>query len=408
MLNWAGNVEFSAAAVHHPSTYADLQRIVAGSASVRVVGTGHSFNRIADTTGDLVSLARLPAQFDVDTAAVSVRVSGGQRYGDIVQHLHAAGFALPNLASLPHISIAGAVATGTHGSGVRNGNLASSVRSVELLTADGEELVIGRDDDRFPGAVVSLGALGVVTALTLDLQPTFEIRQDVYEDLPFQGALADVLADGYSVSLFTDFAATRFTQAWRKALAPAPAPSTFHGGRAADGKRHPITGLDPSACTEQSGIPGPWYDRLPHFRLDFTPSSGDELQSEYFVPVAAGTDALDELAGLAPRIAPLLLVAEVRAIAGDDQWLSPCFGRDSIAFHFTWKPLEPAVTALLPDMEKALTVFEVRPHWGKLFTVPASDVSGAYSHMGQFVRLVRDLDPRGKFRSQFVASYTQP
>jgi alditol oxidase len=405
MQNWAGNVVFGAARIHRPSTRDELRRVVTGAAKVRVLGSGHSFNRIADTPEDLVNLAGLPAEADIDSGASTIRVSGGLRYGDIAELLHRSGYALPNLASLPHISIAGAVATGTHGSGVRNGNLATSVRSVELLTADGDELVLERSDAGFPGVVVSLGALGVVTAITLDLQQTYDVRQHVYEELPFEAPLAEVLADGYSVSLFTDFVAPRFTQVWRKARGSTTAPELLFGARAATKKQHPIAGADASACTEQFGVPGPWHERLPHFRLGYTPSSGDELQSEYFVPLTAGADALAALAPLAPRIAPILLVCEIRGIAADGQWLSPCSGRDSIAFHFTWRPLAGQVRAVLPDIEAALDDFDVRPHWGKVFTLPPSTVKAAYPHMEMFRSLAADLDPTGKFRNEFVDTY---
>jgi xylitol oxidase len=405
MLNWAGNVEYSAARIHRPSTRDELRRVVAGARKVRVVGSGHSFNRIADTPEDLVSLAGLPAALDIDSGTSTVRVSGGQRYGDIAEPLHKAGYALPNLASLPHISIAGAVATGTHGSGLRNGNLGTPVRAVELLTAGGDELVLKRSDPGFSGAVVSLGALGVVTALTLDLQPTFDIRQDVYDDLPFEVPLTDVLADGYSVSLFTDFAAPRFTQVWRKAPASMAAPERLFGARRATRQRHPIAGADASACTEQLGAPGPWHERLPHFRLEFTPSRGDELQSEFFVPLAAGADALAALASLAPRITPILLISEIRAIAADEQWLSPCSRRDSVAFHFTWRPLAGEVAAVLPEIEAALRPWEVRPHWAKVFTVAPPTVRAAYPEMASFKTLAADLDPGGKFRNEFLETY---
>jgi alditol oxidase len=405
MLNWAGNVAFSAARIHRPSTRDELRQVVANARKVRVVGTGHSFNRIADTPHDLVSLVGLPAELDIDSDTSTVRVSGGQRYGDVAVLLHKAGYALPNLASLPHISIAGAVATGTHGSGVRNGNLATPVRAVELLTAGGDELLLERTGPDFAGAVVSLGALGVVTALTLDLQPTFDIRQDVYEDLPFEAPLTEVLADGYSVSLFTDFAAPRFTHVWRKSPASMAAPERLFGARRVTQQRHPIAGGDASACTEQLGVPGPWHERLPHFRLEFTPSRGDELQSEFFVPLAAGADALAMLAPLAPRIAPILLISEIRTVAADEQWLSPCSGRDSVAFHFTWRPLVGEVAAVLPEIEAALRLWDVRPHWGKVFTLAPPTVRAAYPQMATFNALAADLDPGGKFRNEFVETY---
>ncbi|WP_027341074.1 FAD-binding protein [Hamadaea tsunoensis] len=410
MLNWAGNVTFAAARVHRPSTLDELRHTLAGAAKVRVLGSAHSFNRLADTTGDLVSLAGLPPAVDIDTAASTVRVSGGLRYGEVAEALHAAGYALPNLASLPHISIAGAVATGTHGSGVRNGNLATSVRAIELVTAAGDVIGLDRSDPRFPGSVVALGALGAVTALTLDLVPTFQVRQDVYTGLPFDAPITEVLADGYSVSLFTDFAfsgpaAPRFTQVWRKALPDDPGPAEFFGARPATGRKHPIEGVDPAACTEQGGVPGAWHERLPHFRLAFTPSSGDELQTEYFVPLADGPAALAALAPLAARIAPLLLVSEIRTVAADDLWLSPASGRATMAFHFTWRPLTEQVTALLPAIEAALSPFGVRAHWGKLFTLATDVVRSGYPHMSEFVALAHHLDPAGKFRNDFMETY---
>src|SRR6185369_1752695 len=277
--------------------------------------------------------------------------------GEIVGRLHAAGFALPNLASLPHISIAGAVATGTHGSGVDNGNLATPVRAVELLTAAGEDLTIDRSDPRFAGSVVSLGALGVVTAVTLDLLPTFDIRQYVYEDLPFEVPLLDALADAYSVSLFTDFRANRFTQVWRKAIGASAAPDEFIGARAAAGKQHPIAGADPAACTDQAGVPGPWHERLPHFRLDFTPSSGNELQSEFFVPRRDALAALDAVQAIAPRVSAVLQVSELRTVAADDLWLSPAYEQDSLAIHFTWIDDAAAVAPVVSELEQQLAPF---------------------------------------------------
>lgn len=202
--NWAGNVRYAARAFHRPTSVDELRRLVAGSNRIRAVGSGHSFNRFGDTDGDLVTLAGLPPVVDLDRERGQVTVSGAMRYGDLARHLHTQGYALANLASLPHISVAGAVATATHGSGQTHGNLASAVAGLELVTADGDLLRVDRGADTFAGMVVGLGALGLVTRVTLDVVPTFELRQYVRLDLDRE-ALDEALGSAYSVSVFTDF-----------------------------------------------------------------------------------------------------------------------------------------------------------------------------------------------------------
>ncbi len=315
LTNWAGNHAYVARALHEPRSLEELQELVRRSRSLRVLGSRHSFNDIADTTGDLVSLAGLPRIFELDRSAGTVTVDGGVRYGELCGPLHAAGFALHNLASLPHISVAGACATATHGSGDRNGNLATAVTAVELLRADGETVALSRtaDPETFPGAVVGLGALGVVTRVTLRLEPTFQVRQDLYEDLPLR-AVADHfdeitgLAD--SVSLFTEWRGPVFEEVWLKRRVdpalPFDPPPTLHGATRATVPIHPIRRMPADACTEQLGVPGPWHERLPHFRMDHTPSAGAELQTEYLLPRRHAVDALIAIDGLRDRIAPLL------------------------------------------------------------------------------------------------------
>ncbi len=182
--NWAGNVVFGAARLHHPTSLDEVRRIVADSENVRALGSGHSFNPIADTVGDQISLAGMPPLFRIDAERSTVTVGGGVRYGELAPPLHQAGYALHNLGSLPHICIAGATATGTHGSGVTNGNLASAVRALELVTASGDVVTLERGDQDFAGAVVALGMLGIATAVTLAVEPTFAIAQYVYDNLP--------------------------------------------------------------------------------------------------------------------------------------------------------------------------------------------------------------------------------
>jgi xylitol oxidase len=284
------------------------------------------------------------------------------------------------MASLPHISVAGSVATGTHGSGVLNGPLSVSVREVELVTADGSAVTIGRDEERFGGTVTSLGALGVVTALTLDLEPAYEVEQHVFTELPSEdldsGVFETVMATGYSVSLFTDWREPGFRQVWLKRRSDQPLPA-FPWAAPATEKMHPVPGMPAVNCTEQFGVPGPWHERLPHFRAEFVPSSGAELQSEYLLPRGHAVEMLHALDAIRETIAPVLQTCEVRTVAGDDQWLSPCYGRDTVAAHFTWVEDTPAVLPVVRRVEEALAPFAARPHWGKVFTARRFPRAGA-------------------------------
>lgn len=415
--NWAGNITFAAARRHAPTSVDELRRIVAGSDRVRALGSGHSFNRIADTTGDLVSVAGLPPVIEIDPEGGSVTVAAGVRYGAVADALHTRGLALHNMGSLPHISVAGACATGTHGSGDSNPCLAAAVRAVEMVTASGDLVTLARetDPDRFPGAVVALGTLGIVTRLRMDVVPTFEVRQYVYDDLPLEqlsGNLHRVLAHAYSVSVFSTWRRPVLDQVWVKARVGddvrgdlRPGAPTLLGAPLADGPRHPVPGMDPTHSTRQGGQPGPWHARLPHFRMEFTPSSGEELQSEYLVPGEHAEGALEAVAGLRETVAPLLQIAEIRSIAADDLWLSPASGRDSVGFHFTWLKEPDAVAPVVAALEEALAPFLARPHWGKVFSTAPQDVAGLYERMPDFQRLRREYDPEAVFGNELVDRY---
>lgn len=414
--NWAGNVRFRAARVHLPASVPELQELMADATLVRALGTGHSFNTLADTPGDQVSVAGLPQEIEIDPAAGTVTVAGGMRYGEVVGPLHGQGLALHNLGSLPHISVAGAVATGTHGSGVTLGSLASAVRAVELVTAGGELVRLDRetDVDTFPGAVVALGALGVATRVTLEVQPSYEVAQHVYDDVPFDRLvehLDEALAAAYSVSVFTDWSEPLRAQVWRKERVPAgeeaseEPPPRWLGGRLADGPRHPLPGMPAGNCTQQLGVRGPWHERLPHFRLGFTPSSGAELQSEYFVARTSGPDALAAVAGLRELVAPVVQTSEIRTVAADDLWLSPAYRRDSLAIHFTWVADTAAVAPVVAAVEAELAPFDARPHWGKVFSTPPEVVAGSYERLGDFAALTARLDPDGKLRNDLLDAY---
>jgi xylitol oxidase len=406
--NWAGNHTYHAARVHEPETIEELQRLVAAGGRLKALGSRHSFNDVADTPGAQISLARLGPAPVLDPERRTVTVGGGIRYGELARELHRAGFALHNLASLPHISVAGACATATHGSGNGNGNLATAVRELELVVAGGERVTLSRerDGERFNGAVVHLGALGVVSQLTLDVVPAFEVRQDVYLDLPLDALESHfdaITGRGYSVSLFTDWQTDTVNQVWVKRLADgAPSEAELFGARPAPCRMHPIAALSAEACTEQRGIPGPWHERLPHFRLDHTPSAGEELQSEYFVARQHALAAVRAVAALRERLAPLLLISEVRTIAADSLWMSPCYGQACVALHFTWKKDWPAVRELLPELETRLAPLNARPHWGKLFTMPPERLDALFPRLADFRALARAFDPRGQFRNTFL------
>ncbi|MER5911067.1 FAD-binding protein [Streptomyces sp. NPDC001982] len=404
VTNWARNITYTAEEFHRPGSLDALRTLVAECARVRVLGSGHSFNEIADpgAGGVLVSIADLPPVLDVDTEARTVRVSGGVRYAELAATAWAHGLALPNMASLPHISVAGSVATGTHGSGVGNGSLAAPVREVELVTADGSTVTIARGDARFDGAVTSLGALGVVTALTLDLEPSYEVEQSVFTELPLAGLdFETVAASAYSVSLFTDWREPGFRQVWLKRRTD-QAPVDFPWAAPATEAMHPVPGMPAGNCTQQFGVPGPWHERLPHFRAEFTPSSGDELQSEYLLPRALALEALNAVDAIRETVTPVLQTCEVRTIAADPQWLSPAHGRDSVALHFTWVDDTAAVLPVVRRLEEALDAFDPRPHWGKVFTIPADVLRRRYERLDDFLTLAKDLDPSGKFTNAFV------
>ena len=399
--NWAGNITFSAEP-HAPESVPELQELVRSSEHVRVLGSGHSFNRIADTTGTLVSVASLPRAITVGEDTVTV--SAGLRYGEVTAALQAEGRALHNLGSLPHISVAGACSTGTHGSGDANGTLASAVSGITFLNADGELVTLTRDDPDFPGSVVSLGALGVTVSLQLDTQPSFEISQVVYDGLPVERLGADfeeVFASAYSVSAFTDWVDPD-VMIWRKLRAGTPYEPSWLGARIADGARHPIKSMPADFATQQGGVPGPWNERLPHFRLEFTPSNGEELQSEYFVPRAVAAQAFEELKALGGLMAPVIQISEVRTIAADDLWLSPSQGRDTVALHFTWIRDEEAVRPIVGAIEEVLLPLGARPHWGKVFTVDAATLRECYPKVPEFTALAAKYDPTGKFRNDYL------
>jgi xylitol oxidase len=407
--NWAGNYTFAAAAVRRPSTVEEVREIVAAARQVHVLGSRHSFHGLADAP-DLVALDALPADVVVDPSSRGVSCSAGLTYAALATALAARGLALPNLASHAHFTIAGAVATATHGSGDGSGNLATAVAGLELVTSDGEVVRASRGDPDFEGLVVGLGALGAVTRVTLDVEPAYEMRQRVFEGLAwdaFLGHLDQVMGAGTSVSVFTSWGEP-IEQVWVKSRVtdgPEEGRGDLFGAAAATVQRHPVLGVDPADCSPQLGRPGPWFDRLPHFRAAFRPPGGDQLQSEYLVPRRHGRAALSAVRRMAGAIRPVLQVAEIRTVAADRLWLSPQYAEDTVALHFSWTLDQAAVERALVSLEAALAPFQARPHWGKLFLAGAPELARLYERLPDFRMLARRLDPRGAFRNRWLDTH---
>jgi xylitol oxidase len=410
LTNWSGNITYSTANVREAASVDEIRNVLRAEQKVKVLGTRHCFNHIADSRHCLLSLARIK-DITLDKAARTVTVGAGVKYGELGPYLDQRGFALHNLASLPHIGVAGAITTATHGSGEKNGNLATAVSGLEIVTAAGDVVKLNRESHSadFAAAVVGLGALGVITRVTLNLQPTFQVRQYVYTDMPLrevQQHFDHIEATGYSVSLFTDWRGKKISEVWVKSRVDAPrsfeGPPEMFGAKLATQNVHPIYGLPAENCTEQMGVPGPWYERLPHFRMGFTPSAGKELQTEYLIPRRHAVDGILAIERLQDQVSPHLLISEIRTIAADDLWMSTAYQQPSVAIHFTWKQDWPAVRNVLPVVERELSPFSPRPHWGKLFTVPPAELRKRYDKLEDFRRLARKYDPQGKFRNEFL------
>ena len=407
--NWAGNYTYRAKELLEPGSSEELVNLMTSSGKRKALGSRHCFNNIADSPMNQISTKNLNNILSINRGSHTVVVESGVRYGDLAPVLQKEGFALHNLASLPHITIAGACATATHGSGVTNGNLATAVRSLELVKADGSIQRITKDENpEFNGAVVGLGAMGIVSSMELDIEPTYEVRQDIFTNLPWESLdenFIDIMSAGYSVSLFTSWDEPNISQVWIKRRMDteiADLGADFFGAVKADKNVHPIITMSAENCTEQLGVPGAWHDRLPHFKMGFTPSGGEELQSEYFVSLDNALDAINAIRKHSVLINPDLMITELRTIAADELWLSPCYGRDSLAIHFTWKPNWDNVSKILPIIEKELAPFEVRPHWGKLFTIESQTLRDRYPKFNDFTELMQNMDPERKFGNAYL------
>jgi len=414
LKNWAGNLVYSTDRLYLPETKEQLVELVKKYSKVKVLGTRHCFNSIADSKDNFISLKQMNKVVELDAVDKTVTLEAGMNYGQLCPYLDEKGFALHNLASLPHISVAGACTTATHGSGIKNGNLSTAVVALEFITASGEAVTLHRDKDgeKFAAAVVGLGGIGVISKVTLALQPAFKMRQDVFEQLPMAqlyNHFDEIAGAGYSVSFFTDWQSDNINEVWVKSKITEGTvvdfTAGFFGAKPATKNLHPIADLSAENCTGQMGVPGNWYERMPHFKMGFTPSSGVELQSEYFVPRKHAVEAIKAVAKLGKQTGPHLLISEIRTIDADNYWMSPCYKQPSVALHFTWKQDWPAVQKLLPVIENVLLPFHAKPHWGKLFTMSPAHLASMYEKLPAFRTMLKEYDPKGKFRNDFLDKY---
>jgi xylitol oxidase len=412
--NWAGNINYTSHKVYHPGSVEEVQQIVKSNNKLKCLGSKHSFSTIADTDGFFVATDNLKSVLKLDEKNKSVIIEPGIAYGDLSVYLQQRGYALHNLASLPHISVAGACATATHGSGVKNGNLSSAVNAVEFIDGSGNLQSLSRSHDRdiFNGVVVHLGALGVVTKLSLDILPTFNMSQVVYRHLPIENlkqSFSDIMSAGYSVSLFTNWTEDKINQVWIKSVqnasgATASSPD-FYGASLSQVDMHPVDTQSAETCTFQRGVVAPWFEILPHFKMGFKPSTGKELQSEFFVSKDAGFAAVEAMQALGKQISSHLFVSEIRSVKADELWMSPAYQKDCITIHTTWHQDDKVITELIPLVQKALQPFDPVPHWAKLSSLPPATLRKAYPRMNDFRELCKRFDPQKKFANKYLDEF---
>ena len=403
--NWSDTIDLGGR-VATPRSTAEVAEHVRGADRALALGSAHSFSPVAVTPGLHIDTAALPA--DVDVIGTTATVSAGMTYATLGRELHSRGFALAAMASLPHITVGGAIATGTHGSGDAIGTLSSAVSGIEIVTADGDVRWVRRGVDPDFGAwVVGIGALGVVTRVELEVEPTYGVAQTVFAGLDLDVVEADfdaVFGSATSVSVFTRWRPEPDAQLWLKRRIDREGP--WPGGPAfgvppRDDPLHPLEQLDPVHCNPQLGQPGPWHERLPHFRAEFTPSAGDEIQAEYLLPRSQAARAIRRLRPLHARITPLLHVTEIRTMHADDLWLSPAYAVDTVGIHFTWHRDE-RIFEVLPAIEEVLLPLGARPHWGKVSVATPEQLHTAYPRLTDFLRLREQVDPQGRFCGPFV------
>lgn len=395
--NWGGNFNYSTQNIQYPRSVAEVQQIVKNAGKLRVVGSRHSFSKIADSECTMLSTIGLNKIIGINGSIPSVTVQGGLTYTDLLTSLNTAGFALPNLASLAEISVGGAASTNAHGTGVANQALANHIRSMEIVLANGSLLTIGPNDPRLKGMAAGLGAFGVVTQLELKLVPAFNITTYTYVNMPVQNSYENFAAlqnMGFGVLLVNMFTAP---DAWNIAI--------VYARSDANNTAMLTSNLFGGTLVSQTTQPS-YLALLSIAQIGLSGVDGNEIQTEYFVPISKAVEAIKAVTAVAnsTNIFPSLATAFViRTIASDDLWMSEYYGNDTmVAIHFSWQNNVTAVEAVLPQLERAMIPYGARPHWGKMFTMEPEDFLPHYPKVNEFKKLAEQLDPKGKFRNEFL------
>lgn len=277
---------------------------------------------------------------------------------------------------------------------------------MQLISPDGDLIDVDRSHPDFDGMVIALGALGPVVRITLDIEPSYQVQQDGYANLSWDaivGHFDQVSNAGYSVSVMTMWAEPSARQVWVKTRLGDDHPRTNLADLGAT--PIPVADLGHGANMNPFGSPGPWSRRLPHFRLDSTPSRGHEIQVEWMVPRSAFPGVALSLREHGDLIDSMLVITELRTVAGDDQWLSPTQGQDVVGVHFTCNPDTDRVLSVLHVIEPILLAAGGRPHWGKFFLASAAELAPRYPQLDRWLRLRDRFDPGHKFGNAFIADH---
>jgi FAD-linked oxidoreductase len=420
--NWSGSVRCRPASIARPRTLDELRRIVTAAAAdgatagLRVAGSGHSFTPLAATEGTLVSLEHAAGVVSTDKEARVADVLAGTTLRRLGPELAAAGLAMENLGDIDAQALAGALATGTHGTGAGLGSLSTQIAGLRLVLADGDVLDLSPvgDADLFKAAQVSLGALGVVWQVRLRLVPVFRLRY-VRRNMDLEDCLARLpeLREHRHFELywfpFTARAAT-------KTMDETTEPSTAGGfGRWFDdivlengafGLLSEACRLVPSLCAPVSRLSAAVVSEGSRigasYRVFATPRHVRFQEMEYAVAADRGPDCLREIRRFVDEKKPAVhFPVEFRLVKADDIWLSPAFGRDSvyIAVHmYRGMPYR----AYFDGVEAIFRNHGGRPHWGKMHTRTAAELEALYPEWGRFHEVRRRLDPRGVFLNPYL------
>ncbi|KAI1701064.1 FAD binding domain-containing protein [Ditylenchus destructor] len=408
--NWGDNFLFSTQNIQYPTTVEEVQEIVQNADKVRVVGTRHSFSTCADSPDTILSTLALKNIIGFDDSVPSITVQAGIAYTDLNPYLQYLGFALPNLATLAEISVGGASQTGAHGSGLSNQCLASHIRSLKIVLANGTLATYGPNDPELKAIALGVGAFGVITQVELKVEPTFNITNYFFLNMTAQNLydhFDEIENTGYTAQLFTDFSTPGV---WGQIMimdrsgsnANIGSLQNLYGATRATTKVSPILALPPTYLVDQ-GVEQPWYFGLVDYHLGLSGFDGGEIQSEYFLPYENAVAAIKAVTTLSDLIAPRVHTMLIRTIKGDDLWLSEMYSQSSVvAIHFTWKLNMTAVMEVLPQIEQLLIPYCAKPHWGKVFAQGPETFLHCYPKLADFKQLAEQLDPTHKFRNQFL------